>query len=160
MPATYWELRFHGGFYDPVCAGELCAEATDADACLVAFAELPAFPGFGWDSCHPFGCWRQIAWNRGDEVGVVGYEELTGFLGPLTSVEEVLIWLDAHAYTWAEGDLERGAVRPVDGGFELIVYQLVWYGPIRYDRLLLRVEDGAIDELRRWILSVDWDSDM
>ncbi len=54
----------------------------------------------------------------------------------------------AEGFDWS-GEVETGAIRPVEGGYEMVALRLVeTCDPIRTDRFLLAVQaGGAIEEL-------------
>ena len=161
-PVDYWELRsFDNSVWPEVWNeilaqdGTLCGGASDTDACRDAFDALTVWVGFD-SGCLPLACWKQIAWTSGDATGVVGWEELPGFLGAPKAADEVALRLAGLQFGW--DDLRPAGYRATATGWLAFAWQgrPVTDGYARHVVLLEIDRDGEVTELRAWIDAVSW----
>lgn len=162
-PAASWDyVELREGFYRRGDTGEdrvmlssgvLCATATDATACVAAFAALRAseLGGFGHHG-HPSESIYYLAVNAGDRSEVVDtIDGLRAWLGPIDAVEDALLWAKAHQYWWRESSERAAGIRKVADGYELIVNETVSLcKPIQTDRVRLVIRsNGTVQILAR-----------
>ena len=155
---TYWELREDEQHPDGApsvlsASGQLCDGAGDEAACRTEFEELSSTAGFGWHS-HPLDLFYYLAVNEGESNSVIASkDDVLSFLGDIESTDEAVLAALAEGYYW-DTDKEAGAVKEVDGGFELIVVKSVSLCmPIQSNRILLRIDrDGTQSVLREEVL--------
>jgi hypothetical protein len=155
---TYWELRRGvGEDYTVVSfAGGLCTEAELGESCNEGFEGMTSDTGFAF-GCFPGGCPYYLAVNRGDTNSVVNTAEgLLDFFGDIDAeVEAVLVAL-ANGYSWSTADKSTGGLREVEGGYQLLLRELVAFcAPVITDRVDATIfTDGAVQINRRQVVSV------
>lgn len=102
--------------------GDICGAATIPANCMSDFNSLTAMSGFG--ECVADECRKYFAVNRGDTNFVVtNRDELLAFFGPIDAAEEALILVNEQGYQWSAPPIEKGAIRAVDDGFEVIAWK-------------------------------------
>ncbi len=168
-PATAYELR-RGTKYDEEdpqvlsSFGTRCDDATDQPACEAAVDAIePLDDQAGIRNDCAWKCWwTYIVWTRGDEVGLIdSLEDTAAFLGELDSAADATLYLYAarEDHWWSDADLQRGAIREVDDGWEFIALKTIWWGPIREDRYWLHVAtDGTVTGLDRSVHAIECDT--
>ncbi len=155
---TYWELREDEQHPDGApnvlgATGQLCDGASDEAACRTEFEELSSTTGFGWHS-HPLDLFYYLAVNEGESNSTIASkDDVLSFLGDIESTDEAVLAALAEGYYW-DTDKEAGAIKEVEGGFELIVVKSVSLClPIQSNRILLRIDrDGTQSVLREEVL--------
>jgi len=146
----YWELR---SYYNGVIAkvGNKCQTATNQEACMVAFDTLN---GTGFKPLYfQVRDRRFVVSNHGDTNCVWDtLEKLKVFLGTINSKEEAILLAVGHVFGAGEKK-EEGAIREVDGEYELIVLKGVRNcNPIQTNRYLIRIQpSGELRVLREQI---------
>jgi hypothetical protein len=145
----YWEYRFGfgGPESDHTVIGSGGATIKDSiDASLIAsFDSARAETGFGV-FCLPGYCYKYIVAIRGNHFALWATEnELLNFLGEIDSREEAIMLIDANGYHWSTIDIQDGAIRDIDDGYELVVLKTVEFcAPIVTKRYLLRVSSTGV----------------
>lgn len=142
-----WELRrsdFGESQEVLLTGGEAGRDGVDSEV-LAAFDAL--LPGFGFGIlCLPGDCYYFFASVRGGTVEAwTTAEDVRAFLGTIESPEEAALVAVAEGYVWQD-ELESGAIRGRDGGWDLVVLRMVSScDPIRTDQFLLRISsDGEL----------------
>lgn len=166
VETDYWELKYavvHG--QDDVDEeiivrnGALCHSAED-DLCQEEFRNLK--PEFGFAAgCLPASCFYYLKYQADDENHLVTTkDELLQFLGTINTQEEALLWTRANAYYFRVNDIDGGAIKTAETGFELIVLKTVSYcTPIQTNIYHLKVQvNGEIKVLNEKVFSVDENS--
>jgi hypothetical protein len=155
QPFPYWELRFslgeeHGEDTILGSGGWLGREnlPPEARATLEATRLPTGFAG----GCLPSWCFKFIAAVNaaGEVITIATVEELSAFLGPVGSLAEAVLLLDAHGYFWSDEDQ---GIRERADGWEAVVLELVSAcAPVRYDRVIVSVSpEGTVTAGRREI---------
>ena len=156
---TYWEERYC--FQEHDCTvlrshGTKCGQATDPDACKLAFDALSADDGFAKDCQGSADCYSYLAVNRGDETFVVADEGgLASFLAPIDTLAEVACLGYAAAYSWGSPDAPSGIREVVDGWEFLAKKRHNPCNPVTVDGYLLHAGfDGQLTTLCRQLQEV------
>ena len=160
MPPTYWELRNSIGFdlLEVIGSdGNKCGTADDPEQCKILFDNLKPseFTGFA-PSCLPTLCLQYIASNTGNENKLwTTIGELKVFLGNIDTAEEALLLAHAEGYHWHDVIKQEGAIRQIDGAYELVVLKGVSdCTPIQTNRFLIRIDiHGNIQILREQVFN-------
>jgi len=145
---TYWEFREDAQHpLDEVrvlgASGQLCDGAADEATCQADFEALAPGNGFGWHA-HPTDMFYYFAVNQGEQTfALTSPDEVKNFLGTIDSKEKAILIALAEGYHWGN-DKDVGAIKEVDGGYELIVLETVSYcTPLQSNRLLVRISTDA-----------------
>lgn len=121
-------------------AGERCAAASDTAACEASV--VAALDSGG----------RKVILTRGDEVFT--YTDGAAFLGPVNTPAEaaLVVWLEG--YDLGCDDVNRAAVREVEGGFEVVATRMTRdCDPIIVKRFVFFVSvDGEVTELNSEVI--------
>jgi hypothetical protein len=150
-----WELRRSdfGEIQEVLLTGGESGRDGVDPAVLAAFDSVS--PGFGFGIlCLPGDCFYFLASVRGGTIEAwTTAEDVKAFLGTIESPEEAALVALADGYFWQD-ELESGAIRGRDGGWDLVVLRLVSScDPIRTDQFLLRISsdgDLAVRDSRVW----------
>ena len=149
----YWELR-HQPLDQPfevIGSGGSLRKDQLPDSIRAAFDSTPAKAGFA-PGCQPSYCYDYLTAVRDTMISTVqSSEELRQFLGFLNTETEALLLLHAEGFYWSADNKEAGAIRHVNGGFEVVVLKEVKSClPTEVDRFLIRVESesGMVREVR------------
>lgn len=150
-----WELRRSdfGEIQEVLLTGGDTGRDGVDPAVLAAFDALSPRLGFGI-LCLPGDCFYFLASVRGETVEAwTTAEDVRAFLGTIESPEEAALVALAEGYFWQD-QLESGAIRGRDGGWDVVVLRMVSScDPIRTDQFLLRISaDGelAVRDSRVW----------
>lgn len=145
VPTELWELRRSdfGEIQEVLVAGGTTGREGVDPATLDAFDALSPQFGFGI-LCLPGNCFYFLASVRGGTVEAWRTaEEVRAFLGPIDAPEEAALVALAEGYFWRD-ELESGAIRERDGGWEVVALRMVSScDPIRTDQYLLRISVGG-----------------
>lgn len=99
--------------------GTACKTATNQSVCATALAQVPA-SGFR-RTCGQICSEYYLATSAGDEVkAYTTIETLRAFLGTIDTPQEALLLVFASGLDVSCGDKQRGAVRAVGTGFEVL----------------------------------------
>jgi len=163
FPVAYVELRKQSSdsstteFTLVSAFGSKCADAPEPLECESQFAELSGndIDGFHWTN-HPNDMFHYLATTQNGLASAVGRgSDMREFLGTIDNATEALLLAGANDYFWSETEPSEGAIRAVDGGYELIVTQTNLC-PIETTGFLLRVSSaGDITIQDSWIVRPD-----
>ena len=163
---NYWELvqAFVNGpddFNEKIIGqnGVLCASEED-DMCKEEFNNLKPEYGFA-PSCLPGLCFYYLKYQANNENNLVAStDDLLQFLGAINTKEEALLWIRANDYYYRINDIDGGAIKATNSGFELILLKTVSYcTPIQTNRYHLKLTaNGDIEVLKEKVFSVDKNS--
>lgn len=139
-PVDYleWRSAWGGG----AARGTRCAGATDASACEMALANVPA-PSDAWAATPSGGIpapLTYLVYTRGDQVDAVGRAGLPAFLGPLDPADAAFLAQAATEGTVACGETR---LRAVTGGWEVIVTRNYTCGGGQDELLVMVGDDGT-----------------
>ena len=138
--------------------GTPCATATDASACEASIAAATSDAGFALGQCVQVCTSYLMVINRGDTVSVVDSAEgVLVELGSIDTASEAVMVAGMGAYSVSCDEVERGGVRAVEGGWELLATRMTSScAPIIVERYQLSVSaDGTLTELASEIYSRD-----
>lgn len=165
VEADYLALYARKDYVDPEdsvelvqSAGEPCATASDVAACEAAIASATSEGGFQLGQCVQVCTDYYLVVNRGDDVEVIDTAEgLEAFLGPIDSAGEAVMAAELAEYNVGCNDVERGGVKQVASGYEVIATKLTkGCDPVEVTRFQLGVEaDGTVVELDSEVISSD-----
>jgi len=147
-PTDYWELKSPGEI--TAKAGNKCKTAKNQEGCITEFDALNSYRGFG-PSCLPVSCFMYIVSNHGDSNIISDtLDGLKELLGTIDSKEEAIILATGYDFYGDGEDKEAGAIREIDGEYEMIVLKSVdSCGPIQTNRYLIRIKpSGTLNILR------------
>lgn len=161
-PADYVALLSRGGFDTggawamASSSGTACATATDATTCQAAIDAATADAGFLLGQCVQVCPQYILVVNRGDDVEVVSdVDGVRAQIGTVDTAAEA-VWIASMAgYSVACGDIEDGAVREVDGGWEVIATKMTSdCDPIEITQYRLSITSaGSLSELESDVVS-------
>ncbi len=128
-------------------SGAPCGEAPDPTGCMEQLAQTtPAQSGYDI-GCLPACCDDYAVTENDGDIGLVDtVDDLRDFLGPVDSISDALILVDANGYYFAYDDVARSAIRGEGDGYRVIALRLVSYcAPVTVNKYLLHVSrDGTI----------------
>ncbi len=141
---AFQPIEFRGGDVDGSIVharGELCGAAVEREAC-----ETEANRG-GFSE-------RLIVVTRGDTVErFQTHAEVMEFLGEVDTAQEALLVAWHSGYNMGCGDVARGGVREVEGGYEVIATRLTNDCPFELTQYLLSISStGSVDILAAEII--------
>lgn len=135
--------------------GTPCKTASSPATCQSDLATLPSASKSGFrQACSDF-CWHNVlATTRGDTVSVINSPAaLTTFLAPIDSEQEAAFVALTTGKGIACTDKNRGAVRAVPGGYEVVTYTDNTCGGDGLTQYLLFVDAaGNVRETSRYTL--------
>ena len=141
--------------------GDLCSgENTENSSCVEDFANITSDRGFYY-GCLPGSCFYYIKAQSDSENFIVdNREELLQFLGDIDTRSEALLIAFTNGYYFPVDNLETGAFKEVNDGFELIGLSVVSdCVPLQTNRYRLKVKkNGELIILQEEVFSVDENS--
>jgi hypothetical protein len=146
-PTDYWELRGPGGIIAK--AGNKCKTAKNQEGCITEFDALNSDRGVG-NLCAQIPCYIYIVSNHGDSNIISNtLDGLKELLGTIDSKEEAIILATGYDFYGDGENKEAGAIREIDGEYEMIVLKLVDPCPLQENRYLIRIKlSGTLNILR------------
>ncbi len=154
QPFPYWELRFslgaEHGEDEVIGTGGWLPRGNLPPEARATLDEVRLPSGFA-GGCLPSWCFKYIVGvdARGAVITIDTVERLTEFVGPVGSLAEAVLLLDAHGYHWHDED--QGVREHLDR-WEAVVLELVRAcDPIQSDRVVLDLarDDGTLTPRRR-----------
>ena len=146
----YWELR--GPFGIIAKAGNKCKTAKNQGGCITEFDAIGSNRGFG-PPCPPAPCSRYIVSNHGDSNIILDtLDGLKELLGTIDSKEEAILLVTGYEFYGLGDNKEAGAIREINGEYEMIVLKSVSPCPIQVNRYFVRIQlSGRLNILREQI---------
>lgn len=137
--------------------GTACKTAVDPTTCTSALSSAPEqavsqLPG----SCAPFSCIRNVLVStRGDQVDVQETrDKMIAFLAPIDTEQEAVFVVQSMGYQVSCSLRSQGAVRSVDGGYEVVATtNQVCSGPGLLQKLFFVDGNGKLQEQQSYTLS-------
>lgn len=124
-PADYLELgrgaKQHPDYQKLQSVGTPCATATDPEACQSALDALESQGGFFLGHCLPECIGYVLVTTSGDDVAALGPKEaVLAAMGTIDSPADAMLAVELAGYNIGCGELLRGGVKTVEGGFEVL----------------------------------------
>lgn len=152
----YWEVSHSSGDEDTAIVvaswGNRCSLNGFQDTCSIAYDFVSDSIGSFYFCYFPPSCYKYFI--RYEYMGVVKaiwtHESLVDFLGSIDTKDDCLLLIHMNEYNFLLNDIDNGAIRKVDEGFEVIARKRLSDCPVQTARFHLFVsEEGDIEILNR-----------
>lgn len=149
----YFEFRnaecgLEGPFQTIYSEGEKCSIESEPNCVEEIDALRPEFSGYD-TSCLPACCSEYVvAQLNGMNILFDTVDELNAFLGPIDTVSDALILVDASGYYFQRNNIGKSGIKKVPGGYEIIALRTTAFcDPIITTQYLLLVSESGVIEI-------------